>query len=236
MDFLTTIDRNEATGTAIKGLFKEFAVIHVTGEPFESQEPYWLSQASQIGSLVIMDEDKTTGNKTGNFWIDIRYDPEYPNLFVHANTRQPLHTDGSYESQAPNISFFYCIEAADLGGATTFVPIATVQKALAAEYPELLARLESEPVLFSKGNDSKCVPIFCEGRCNWNYFRTDKSELPQRFHNYLEDRIINMGVVYPVSLRPGEAVFFRDELVLHGRNAFLGNRWLRKGGIQWTTP
>jgi alpha-ketoglutarate-dependent taurine dioxygenase len=238
MKFLT-IPKNEQIGKNIKKWFTEYEVIHVANrihEPEKSTDDYWLDQAHQIGELVVMDEDKSTGNKTGNFWIDIKYDPNFPNHFIHANARQPLHTDGSYEATAPNISFFYCVREADIGGATTFVDIDVVKECLQIEAPNLLEQLKTQPINFSKGNDSKITPVFYENKCNWNYFRAEKCDLADAFHQYLETRIINMGIVHAVKLQPGEALFFKDEYILHGRNAFIGNRWLKKGGIQWTTP
>ena len=70
--------------------------------------------------------------------------------------------------------------------------------------------------------------------CNWNYFRAEKCNVVEDFHAFLENRIVQMGLLSNVSLRKGDAVFFNDQQVLHGRNAFIGERWLRKGGIKWS--
>jgi alpha-ketoglutarate-dependent taurine dioxygenase len=43
-----------------------------------------------------------------------------------------------------------------------------------------------------------------------------------------------MGVLTNINLKKGDAVFFNDELILHGRNAFIGDRWLKKGGLTWS--
>jgi alpha-ketoglutarate-dependent taurine dioxygenase len=233
MKLFTTIERSKSTGKIIKELFHDYLVVHVSAQSVTTED-YWADQAREIGDLKIMDEDLATGNKTGKFWIDIKYDPAFPNHFIHANARQPLHTDGSYESDAPNISFFYCIQEALMGGATTYIDINTVKECLKWENNALLERLFDEPLLFSKGNDSKRSAIFHDDKCNWNYYRTEKVELAELFHDFLERRIINMGITNGVRLKPGEALFFRDDMILHGRNAFMGNRWLRKGGIEWT--
>ena len=197
-------------------------------------EDFWYNLAGRIGRLVGMDEDQNTGDKTGKFWIDIRYDAQFPDQFLHSNTRQPLHTDGSYEANAPNISFFYCIQSATFGGATTFLDLAILRDCLHVERPWLLDRLESTPLRFFKGSDSKTSLILNGDKCNWNYYRVEKCDLAEEFQNYLENRIINMGVLLGVRLQPGDAVFFHDQCVLHGRDAFIGNRHLRKGGLRWT--
>lgn len=190
--------------------------------------------AAQIGELVPMEESLFTGHKTGDLWTDIRYDPNIENSYRHSNTRQPLHTDGSYESKAPNISFFYCIEAARYGGATTFLDSSILLDCLDSD---LRKRLETTPVVFSKGNDSKERTIIDGDRLTWNYFRATKCEDPtliEDFHQFLETRVVEAHMTQDVYLRSGDAVFFQDELLLHGRNAFFGNRWLKKGGVRWT--
>ena len=71
-------------------------------------ENYWIECAKKIGTLVPMEED-TIGNKNGNYFTHIKYPwHEKSDSFSHSNTRQPLHTDGSYESNAPNVTFFFC--------------------------------------------------------------------------------------------------------------------------------
>jgi hypothetical protein len=102
-----------------------------------------------------MDEDIETGNKNGNFWIDIKYDTKHPNLYLHSNTRQPLHTDGSYEAYPPELSFFFCKVKAKFGGATTFLDLQILEQCMEMECPSLLRRIKSESFLFSKGNDFK---------------------------------------------------------------------------------
>jgi hypothetical protein len=76
---------------------------------------------------------------------------------------------------------------------------------------------------------------------NWNYYCIDKENTPEAlqlvedFHQYLESRIIKAGIVLPAQLEVGEAVFFHDDRLLHGRNAYFatekGERCLIKGKI-----
>ncbi len=230
---LATITQFDNLAKRIDEALQTHFVVHVANS-HTVQSLFWFNLAVEIGVPAMMDEDKNSGEKTGSFWIDVKYDPGFPSHFVHANVRQPFHTDGSYESDAPNISFFYCIQEAEIGGATTFLDCEDVKACLMKENPQLLDRLCSTPMKFSKGSDSKTVCVFQDGVCNWNWFRSDKSELAQEFHSYLEERIFPMGLASAIKLKHGEALFFRDDKVFHGRNAFLGNRWLKKGGIKWT--
>ena len=77
---------------------------------------------------------------------------------------------------------------------------------------------------------------------NWNYYCLSREEnsadvldLCERYQHFLESRIMNAGVILPVQLQKGEAVFFHDDRVMHGRNAFFaefpGQRSLIKGKI-----
>jgi len=232
MNLLTKISQVENLGEEVSHALESSLVVHV--QNFRSLDSsFWYSVASEIGTPCVMDEDRTSGDKTGSFWIDVKYDPDYPQHFIHANVRQPFHTDGSYESQAPNITFFYCIKEADFGGATTFLDCSTIQECLQREQPKLLEELRRTKIKFSKGSDSKQIEVFHHDCCNWNWFRSDKSKLASDFHAFLEERIWPMGLAHSIKLQAGEALFFRDDRILHGRNAFMGARWLKKGGIKW---
>lgn len=212
----------------IKSLLSSYKVVHVLKGNID--DLFWEKEAKKIGDLVSMDEDKSTGNKNGNFWIDIKYDVRYPNLYLHSNTRQPFHTDGAYESNPPDISFFFCKVRADIGGSTTFLDLKILKKCMEIECPVLLKQISSSLFSFKKGDDSKIVKIMDDGKMSWNFHRVEKSKITKDFYLFLE-RINDMGLVKRVLLNRGDAVFFRDNMVLHGRDAFIGERWLRKGGI-----
>ena len=233
MKLYSTINATNNVGVEVKHSLNDSLIIHVVGG--YGTDEYWLQQLERIGQVVGMDEDKITLNKTGRLLTDIKYDPSYPAMFAHANVRQPLHTDGSYEADAPNISFLYCVKKALVGGATTFLPVPMLKQCLEYENPDLLNKMFLIPITHSKGNDKKTKTILDQqDRINWNYFRAEKNGLTEQLHHYLETRIMQMGLCYDVHLNEGDALFFQDDRVLHGRNAFIGPRWLRKGGIKWT--
>jgi alpha-ketoglutarate-dependent taurine dioxygenase len=60
-------------------------------------------------------------------------------------------------------------------------------------------------------------------------------DLCERFHHFLETRIVASGITTACQLEKGEAVFFHDDRVIHGRNAFFaeypGQRSLIKGKV-----
>jgi len=232
MKLIIEVNCNNKIGKKIKKFLHDYKVVIIRNSP--THDSFWAEQASEIGKLVPMKEDIKTGNKTGEFWTDIKYDAKLSHTFSHSNTRQPLHTDGSYESLAPNVTFFFCLKPAKVGGSTTCLDLDLLKKCLKIEKPDLLEKLKATEILFSKGNDFKTSKIINGKKCNWNYFRAAKSDLTEEFHIYLEQRIVQMGVLTNINLKKGDAVFFNDELILHGRNAFIGDRWLKKGGLTWS--
>jgi alpha-ketoglutarate-dependent taurine dioxygenase len=56
-----------------------------------------------------------------------------------------------------------------------------------------------------------------------------------RFNEFCEARLVDGGLMTNCKLEKGEAVFFHNRLLLHGRNSFWGERCLMKGAIKWQT-
>lgn len=219
--------------------------------PDEDARPFWDTVSETLGECLLIAEDAQTGNKLGQKWMEIRYDPKFPNAYRHSKNAQPLHTDGSYVSNAPEITFFYCLKQARAGGETTFIDSTDVCELLRAEDPGLLTALRATPVVFSKADDRRRRKIIDEDAeglvMNWNYYCVDPAEpaevkdLAERFHAFCQTRIVGERRTYPLRLEPGHAVFFRDERLLHGRNSFdasdANDRFFWKGGITlWKTP
>lgn len=216
---------------------KSNKVVHFTGGPISNLFGFYEKIASMLGEFVYMDEDLVTGNKNGSKWTNIVYDPKVKDSYRHSCTGQPLHTDGSYEAHAPNISFFFCLNARQDGGNTIFIDSTVIYNLLLTREPELLEQLK-KPMKFFKGNDSKTKPVISSDDkgfvLNWNYYRVDKTETTERFKVFL-DKVVESGLCLSVKLDPGDALFFQDERLLHGRTPFFaqsyGDRWLVKGGL-----
>lgn len=239
MNFLKCIDYQSNVAGKIKEALKTNKIVLLQNCQEENLFDFYENLSNEIGHWVPMDEDVKTGEKTGNKWIEVKYDPQFPNSYRHSDTRQPLHTDGSYESDAPNITFFFCIEKAKIGGATTFFDYDDLVNTLKLYSEELLDRCKNIPLTFSKGKDSKTKTIIQDGILTWNYYpaqsnNQEQSELKENFHTFLEKKVVEGGLCMPLQLKPGDAVFFHDEKLLHGRNSFIGNRNLLKGGLSLT--
>ena len=201
------------------------------------------------GKVHAADEDIATGQQTGNRWIDITYNPDIPDRYRSSNTRQPLHTDDSYVELYDEVAvnFFYCASKAKLGGATTFIDLPTLVDCLQLDgATDLLDELMQTDVVHAKGGMRKvrkCLDKDESGYlANWNYHCIDRQEnsdevlaMCERWQKFLETRVMESGIVVPVQLQEGECVFFHDDRVMHGRNAFFaeypGQRSLIKGKI-----
>ena len=225
-------------------------VVHLAGFKEDLPVHEFYSRLSEtIGKIHAADEDISTGQQTGNRWIDITYDPQIPDRYRSSNTRQPLHTDDSYVelNGEEAVNFFYCASRAKIGGATTFFELKELVECLKLDGEDkMLAELMSTDVVHEKGGSRKVRKIIdqdAEGYlANYNYYCISREEnsadvldMIERFQNFMETRVHNAGLVMPLQLEKGEAVFFHDDRVVHGRNAFFaafpGQRSLIKGKI-----
>jgi alpha-ketoglutarate-dependent taurine dioxygenase len=252
MQFYKKITYSNASETTqlVKEAIQMYKVVHIAN--FQHDVPmdlFYSRLADFLGQPQSADEDILTGQLTGNRWIDITFDPSIPDRYRSSNTRQPLHTDDSYVElhNQPAIQFFYCASQAKIGGATVFFDLNVLIECLVTDQEqELLDALLHTDVVHSKGGISKVRKILDKDSqdylANWNYYCLDPQqnspevlEMCQRFHLFLEERIVKAGVVKPILLKQGEAVFFHDDRLLHGRNAFFasrpGERSLIKGKI-----
>lgn len=207
-------------------------VIHIKNHLSTINRQFYFDISRMIGDNAIMSEDQS-GNKTDQIYTDIKYPWHVKsNSFSHSQTRQPFHTDGAYESNPPQIVYFYCEKRAEFGGSTIFIDSDTLYDVLNIYDSGLLKDLECVKVKFEKGNDHNISEIFRNGKLTWNWYRCDKElMINTAFNNFLEHKIYEGGIYESVTLNKGDALIFIDNEVLHGRNSFVGSRWLVKGGI-----
>jgi alpha-ketoglutarate-dependent taurine dioxygenase len=195
---------------------------------------FWREIGEAIGRNADLIEDSVTGEliQVDGQWMDVRFEPDRADTYRHHNVGQPLHTDGAYVGLAHTreIALFYLARQAERGGESLFIDAETVAAVARDRDPPLFHRLFATPVRFGKGSGPQRVtPILRqeEGatKINWNYFRVlpDQGEaiaaLREDFFQFLE-RLVNEGIVSSFRLNEGDAVFFHDEEVLHGRRAF----------------
>lgn len=252
MKYFKKIDYKNFTNAAseLKNSIPEYVLIHLANFTFDvSSKQFYESVSDMMGEVQPIDEDKKTGEQTGERWIDITFDPAEPNKYRSSKTRQPYHTDDSYievKGAEGRVTFFYCESQADNGGATTFLNSDVILDSIKLDGEfQLLEDIRKIPVKFSKGGIEKVRTILNEDETGkiwtWNWHCVDNKNTPEaldtarRFHEFLENRMLMSGLADSVLLKPGEAVFFHDHRLLHGRNAFFtkefGGRKLIKGAF-----
>ncbi|MCA9172881.1 MAG: TauD/TfdA family dioxygenase [Planctomycetales bacterium] len=147
----------------IREALKSHSVVHIQpGWHIADLRSFYDTLTDQLGGIVAIGEDFTQGGiKTGEKWLEIRYDADIPDMaaFRHSKNAQPLHTDESYICDPADIMFFYCVNRAPDGGATVFVDAADIVARLQAEDPELLAELHDTDVTYRKADQTRRQPI-----------------------------------------------------------------------------
>jgi alpha-ketoglutarate-dependent taurine dioxygenase len=218
---------------AVKVGMASAKVLRVVGvRPAEAPLTFWLRTGEALGRRTNRLEDSVSGEavEIDGGWMDVRFDPDRLDTYRHSNVAQPLHTDGAYRPYAQNIGLFFLERQAEAGGESLFLDAQAVVDWLSREDPELLSRLISTDVAFGKGRGPQvATPILYrkDGRLkvNWNWFRVlpDQGEaidsLREAFRHVLE-RLVDEGVATAIRLHAGDAIFFRDDEVLHGRKAY----------------
>lgn len=229
----------------LRDVIRGTRVVHLRGTPVGAELlPFFTELLEGLGTPVLRGEDLDQGLFPVGEWLDIRYDPARDRSFRYSNTRQPLHTDGSYIDQfGYDVVVLVCEQAARHGGATHFIDGDTLTALLAGEAPGLLDELQTRDLIFDKGAMGTLTRRVIERDgedwlLNWNAFRISPENpapvrtMAERFHGFLERRVVDAGLVQGVRLAAGEALFFHDRRVLHGRFAFFGNRCLHKGTLK----
>lgn len=237
-----------AKSESFSEIFNQFKVVHVINVPNESRDEVFRKLALSAGYPLIYDEDPISGKLVSGKWTEIKFDEaKNGSSYKYSNSFQPLHTDYGYFAMEIYASFFFCEAQAHFGGATTFIDLDLIVKILEDLNPQLLIDLQEITIRNGRGNDSisqntSKILYKKEGEwnINWNFYRIHPTEqsLPviQDFKHFLDHFIEKSGELKEVKLKVGEGVFFHDRRILHGRNSFIGNRHLNKGGISKVDP
>lgn len=213
-------------------------VLRGSVEGAEKVKEYYESLFPSLGAPVALAEDVTVGGRdnqrTGKIWMEVRYDPKFPDAYRHSANAQPLHTDGSYIPSFPNATLLACVNNAAEGGETTFIDSNEVVAALETENPELLKFLTTQKVLHERSGDQRDSYVIYkkngEWHLNWNYYCVSEKIDPSvktrvdEFFNFLQNSQRIKDAIIPVKLTPGDAVTWKDEEVLHGRHSFKANQ------------
>jgi alpha-ketoglutarate-dependent taurine dioxygenase len=243
--------RLDDTALAVRRAWREsLVVVTRPAAPVPDVRATYDALLPKIGTPHYLAEDVRAGDRsvqrTGELWMEVRYDPAFPDAYRHSPNAQPLHTDGSYIPAFPNATLMCCVANADRGGETVFITAEALVEALRRERPELLAELEAVTMPHARSGDRRALPVIRRGaegelRLNWNYYCVaadcgpEAAALRERFFAYLQGSEAVRAALVPVKLAPGDGVVWKDERVLHGRNAFVaaaaGERFLWKCAV-----
>lgn len=237
-------------GTAVSNALLQKRLVHVVGvEGSESGLRATYDEISEcIGECVELAEDYATGKKTQQRWMEIRYDAKIPDVaaYRHSKNAQPWHTDESYMIDPADVMVMYCVVRAKKGGATNFISVEDIVALLEARDPDLLHALRSTPMTYAKDVNARTRPVLhtVDGveTINFNYYCLD-SEAPdahkalnKRFFEFVNSTLRDSDGVVSLRLAPGEAVFWWDLRLLHGRDSFdaveSNDRFFWKSGIK----
>ncbi|MEQ1509315.1 MAG: TauD/TfdA family dioxygenase [Sphingopyxis sp.] len=205
------------------------------GEEIGPIQDFYTKWFGSIGTPVPLAEDATLGDRehqrTGEIWMEVRYDPSIPNAYRHSANAQPLHTDGSYIPDFPNATLLACVASADEGGDTIFIASDDVAASLADERPELFDYLTKRTILHARSGDQRKEKVIdCDHPIplvNWNYYCLSKElnaedrAASEAFFEFLASSPTIAAKTLPVKLSPGDAIAWKDRQVLHGRNGFV---------------
>jgi alpha-ketoglutarate-dependent taurine dioxygenase len=200
----------------------------------ENVQSYYQTIFPSLGSPRAFAEDVAAGDRnnqrTGQIWMEVRYDPNFPDAYRHSANAQPLHTDGSYIPDYPNSTLLACVVNAGVGGETTFLDLPDLFTILESENSELLDQLRTIVVPHARSGDRRNSRILegegVNARIYWNYYCVAKDanplarEVADKFHAFLNSSEEVKRRTLPVKLGPGDGVLWKDDELLHGRNGF----------------
>ena len=188
---------------------------------------------------------RAVNDKKSNYSLsrDIKPNPDLNHYFA-SNTRQPLHTDYAYyeKSKSPEWLLLYCLKNSKYGGKTNILSSKKLLTILKCYKPELINKLDIDINWLYRGPNGDKIhkkPILHDTFINWNYWQikskyNDSSTMHvvNEFFEFLEDIIVS-GNIYDFSKKwsIGDCLIFNDRINLHGRDAFVGDRWLKDHAI-----
>ena len=246
-------DFNKETAKSIikKWMIEDNKVFHLISNTEKNNiRDFYEKIGNIIGKYQHLAEDIKLGNRSNQrankIWMDVRYDSNIVDAYRHSSNPQPLHTDGSYNPNFPNATIMCCVSNSASGGETIFLELKKLVEILKHDDNELLEFLFSEEIIHERsGFINKEKILYQEDKkikINFNYFCISKKN-PEKslinvktFFNFINTSEKIKKNITAVKLKEGEAVFWKDSEILHGRNSFSpkkdSDRFLWKAAIE----
>ena len=232
-------------------MIEDNKVFHlISNTPKDRIRDFYEKIGNMVGKYKLLAEDVNLGDRSNQqankIWMDVRYDSNINDAYRHSSNPQPLHTDGSYNPNFPNATIMCCVTNTSSGGETIFLDLKKLVEILKQDDPELLEFLFIEDILHERTNyTNKKKILFIENKklkINFNYFCVSKKNSEKSLKNVEKFfKFINTSEkikknISPIKLNAGEAVFWKDSEILHGRNSFIpkkdSDRFLWKAAIE----
>jgi len=232
-------------------MIEDNKVFHlISNTPKDNIRDFYEKIGNMVGKYKLLAEDVNLGDRSNQqankIWMDVRYDSNINDAYRHSSNPQPLHTDGSYNPNFPNATIMCCVTNTSSGGETIFLDLKKLVEILKQDDPELLEFLFTEDILHERTNyTNKKKILFIENKklkINFNYFCVSKKNSEKSLKNVEKFfKFINTSEkikknISPIKLNAGEAVFWKDSEILHGRNNFIpkkdSDRFLWKAAIE----
>lgn len=234
-----------------KWVIDDNKVFHLTSNIKKNNiRDFYEEIGNNIGKYHMLAEDVKLGDrynqKANKIWMDVRYDSKIVDAYRHSSNPQPLHTDGSYNSNFPNATIMCCVANSVVGGETIFLRIEELIEILKNDDHELLEFLSNEEIMHERsGFINKQRILYIEDKkqkINFNYFCISKKNSEKsikyikKFFNFINTSEKIKKKIFALKLEEGEAVFWKDSEILHGRNGFKpknnSDRFLWKAAIE----
>lgn len=176
-----------------------------------------LSYAESLGNIYQQKDDKNN-----NGYVTLKPDKTI-NKYGFSNHHLFPHTDRSNMENPPDYAILWCEKAADHGGESTILDaeeylLPVLEK---ANFSAIFAS-ENSPELIQKSLYDKETGTFRFRNDDFIYFP------PSKLHtfNKLLEIIKKNQITLP--LKDGHALIVDNQRMLHGRQAFLGNRTMHR--------
>ncbi len=199
---------------------------------------FYESVGKKIGKLHHLAEDVRHGDRdnqrTNEIWMEVRFDSKFPDAYRHSSNPQPFHTDGSYIRNYPNSTLMCCVANSEVGGETIFLKAKEIVKILETKDKKLLEFLLTNEILHERSGDSTNRKIIEMNnghyKINFNYHCVSKKnsqislDYVDQFFKFINTSKDVKEKTQAVKLNVGDAVFWKDSDVLHGRNGFVATK------------
>jgi alpha-ketoglutarate-dependent taurine dioxygenase len=250
MDLLRTVTAEsgataEAVGDEIAAALAVAKVVHVRraeGAEETTYGSFYESAARSVADALEPGHGASWGTRPREQWIEVKADSSR----ADRDRKRPLHTDEAAVEDPAQVMVMYCERAATRGAGNVFLDGEDLVAYLERTDGDLLARLRDQPIMFSRKGESRTTVVI-RSRSGVPSFTWDEGavanddasptgEVAARFRNVLESPKVAEHV-QPIDLGEGDAIFWWDDLVLHGRApAEVGgeHRHFRKTGIAVT--